>query len=161
MNPIRYLKEIYRPKYILLNIVAAIAYYLLISYILSVQQQGIPITSVSVYLIYVLAITSSVSLTIGIYSIWNTARNIAKASATAIGTLTAIAGSIFAGCGCQAAILFSILTVSLGIGEARLINTAATENAGYIFLALIIINLFVIVYYLNKLSKPKCRIKRK
>src|SRR5271155_4198302 len=106
MNLTKSLRSIYKPKYIILNIFAAFAYYFLITYILSVQQLGIPIVSVPIYLIYVLAVVSSINLTIGVYSIWNTAKNIAKTSATSIGTLTALAGSIFAGCGCQAAILF-------------------------------------------------------
>ncbi len=161
MKPFRSLRDIYKPKYIVFNIAAAFGYYILISYILSAQQQGIPITSVSLYLIYALAIVSAVNLTIGVYSIWNTVRNAARASATSIGTITALAGSVFAGCGCQAAILFSALAATLGVGEARLINTVATENAGYIFVALIIINLFVIAYYLNKLSKPGCKKRRK
>ena len=160
MNLTKSLKSIYRPKYIIFNIAAAIAYYYLISYLLSVQQQGIPITSVPLYLIYLLSAVSSVSLTIGVYSIRNTIRNMASASATTIGTASALIGGVLAGCGCQAAILFSVATVFFGIGEARLINTVATENANYIFAALIIINLFVIAYYLNKLSQPGCRPKR-
>jgi hypothetical protein len=152
-------KKIYRPKYIVLNIAIAVAYYYLIEYLLSIQQRGIPITSVPLYLIYALVATTSVSLTIAVYSISNTRRNEAKVSATATSVITAFIGGIISGCSCQAAILFSVLEVSVGAGEATLVNTVVGENAPLIFGAMIIINLFVIGYYLNKLSKPSCRIK--
>ncbi len=158
MNIGKSLKEIYGPKYILLNAAIAVGYYFVISYILSVQQQGIPFTSVPIYLIYLLAATSSITLTIAIYSIGNTRRNEAKISATSVSAATTVFGGIISGCGCQAAILLNVLTISAGTGEATLINTIATENAPWIFAAMIIINLFVIGYYLDKLSKPSCKI---
>jgi len=161
MNFSRSIKAIYKPKYILLNIAIAILYYFLIAYLLSIQQQGIPITSVPVNLIYILAITTSITFTIAIYSIFNTIRNNAKISATSTSVISAVLGGVLAGCGCQAAILFGVLSVALGAGEATLINTIATENATLLFSAMIIINLFVIGYYLNKLSKPVCKIKTK
>lgn len=159
MDATKSIKSIYKPKYILLNIAIAVAYYYLISYLLSLQQRGIPITSVPIYLIYALVATSSVSLTIAIYSISNTRRNKAKVSATTASLITTFLGGILSGCSCQAAILFNVLAISVGTGEASLVNTVVGENAPIIFGAMIIINLFVIGYYLNKLSKPNCKIK--
>ncbi len=158
MNFVRSLKSIYRPKYIALNIAIAVVYYYLIKYMLSIQQRGIPITIVPLYLIYLLVIVSSITLTIAIYS-FHTRRNQAKFSATSTSVATTVVGGVVAGCGCQAAILFNVLTISLGTGEATLVNTIVTENAPFIFGAMIIINLFVIAYYLEKLSNPKCKIK--
>lgn len=159
MNFTRSIKGIYRPKYVLLNIAIAVAYYYMIKYLLSIQQNGIPITSVPVYLIYLLVAGSSILLTIAVYSISNTRRNNAKISATSASVVTALAGGVISGCGCQAAILFNILALSIGGGEATLINTVVGEHAFLIFSAMIIINFFVIGYYLQKLSKPGCRIK--
>ncbi len=160
LRPLKELKEIYKPKYIALNIAIAVAYYYIIEYLLSIQQRGIPITSVPVYLIYILVLTSSITFTIAIYSIGNTRRNNAKISASSASVATTLVGGVLAGCGCQAAILFNVLTVSIGTGGATLVNTIVTENAPLIFSAMIIINLFVIGYYLEKLSNPKCRIKK-
>lgn len=154
------LKEVYRPKYILLNAAFAIAYYFIIQYLLSIQQNGIPITSVPLYLIYLLSIVSSVTLTIAVYSISNTRKNHAKLSATGVSAATTLFGGVVSGCGCQAAILFNLIAISAGTGEATLINTSIANNAPLIFVAMIILNLFVVTYYLEKLSKPACRIKR-
>jgi hypothetical protein len=160
MNFTKSIKQIYKPKYIILNIAVAVVYYFILQYLLSVQQQGIPFSSVPLYLIYILVATSSVTLTIAIYSLGNTRKNDAKISATSASAITAVAGGIFAGCGCQAAILFNVLAFGIGAGQATLIDTIATENAPYIFLAMIAINLFVTGYYLNKLSKASCKIKK-
>jgi hypothetical protein len=160
MQIFKTIRAIYSIKYLLVNAFVAVAYYYLISYLLSIQQNGIPITAVPVLLIYLLAITSSVTLTIGIYSIRNTRRNEAKFSATSVSAITTFFGGIVSGCGCQAAILFNLLAIGFGTGEATLVNTIATENVAPIFGALIIINLFVIGYYLNKLSRPSCRIRK-
>lgn len=157
----RQLKEIYKLRYLLLNLVLAFLYYLLITAILAVQAQGLPFTPVPLYLIYILSITSSVLLTIAVYSIFNTTRNAARFSATAAGTITALAGSIVAGCGCSGAILFSLMAVFLSSSQAFLINTIATENASLLLYIMIIINLSVIIYYIRKLSKPECKISKK
>ena len=153
------LKDIYKPKYILLNIAIVTAYYYLITLMLSIQQQGVPITSVDVNLIYILVITASVTLTIAIYSIKNTRRNAAKVSATTVSTISAVAGGVLAGCSCQAAILFSILVLVINGGEAASINAMVSGYANLLYEVMILINLFVIIYYLNKLSNPSCKIK--
>ncbi|MDE1871539.1 MAG: hypothetical protein KGI06_04870 [Candidatus Micrarchaeota archaeon] len=160
MNFAKSLRSIYGPKYIAANVAIAVAYYYLIEYLLSVQQRGIPVTSVPVYLIYALVITSSITFTIAIYSISNTRKNYARVSASSVSAITAVAGGILSGCGCQAAILFNVLSISIGTGEATMINTIASENAPIIFGAMIIINLFVSGYYLEKLSSDSCKIKR-
>lgn len=160
MKILKSLKEIYTAWYIIFNIIVAAAYYSIITYILSIQQHGIPVTSVPLYLIYLLSIVSSITLTIAVYSIKNTRRNNAKVSATSVSAASTLFGGVISGCGCQAAILFNILAVGVGTGEATLINTIVAENAPFIFGTLIIINIFVISYYLEKISSPKCRLKR-
>jgi hypothetical protein len=160
MNFVKSLRDIYKPKYIALNIAIAVAYYFVIKYLLSIQQQGIPITSVPVYLVYLLVATSSVTFTIAIYSITNTRRNNAKVSASSVSAVTTLAGGVLAGCSCQAAILFNVLAISVGTGEATLINTIVGEKAPLIFGIMIILNIFVAGYYIEKLSHPKCRLKK-
>ena len=150
---------IYKPKYVILNIAIAFIYYYLITVLLSIQQQGVPITSVNVSLIYILAATASVTLTIAIYSVRNTRRNAAKLSATTVSTASAVVGGVLAGCSCQAAILFSALALFINAGEAASLNALISGYGNVLYIAMIIINLSVIIYYLDKLSKPACRIK--
>jgi len=69
MKAIELFKGIYKPKYIILNIAIAIAYYYIIAYIISIQQRGIPITPIPLYLVYLLVITSSVTIAMAVYSI--------------------------------------------------------------------------------------------
>ncbi|MGI0100780.1 MAG: hypothetical protein ACREBH_03650 [Candidatus Micrarchaeaceae archaeon] len=160
MNAYGELKRIYKPKYVALNIAIAIVYYFAVSYLLKLQQEGVPITSVPLYLVYALIATSSITLTIAIYSAANTRRNEAKVSATSASVLTTIGGGIFAGCGCQAAILFNVIAFSAGTGEAASISIIASENAPYIFAAMIVINLLITAYYLEKFTNPSCNIKK-
>ncbi len=160
MSIAKSLKDIYTIKYAAFNVAVAVGYLYLISYLLSIQQNGIPITTVPIYLIYLLSIVSSMTLTIALYSISNTRKNNAKISATSVSAATTVFGGVISGCGCQTAILFNVLAIGVGSGEATLLNTIVSENAPILFAALIAINLFVTIYYLQKLSKPACRIKR-
>ncbi len=155
------LKVIYRPKYIAINVITAIAYFLFISYLLRFQNYGVLIISVPPYVLYLLSITASISLTIGIYSIGNARNNHAGGTGSMTGTATAFAGSLVGGCGCHAPILVSAIAL-LGFGSAAFpADVLLTSYATPIFLVLIIINIAISIYYLNRLSDPKCRINRR
>ncbi|MDE1869187.1 MAG: hypothetical protein KGH60_04470 [Candidatus Micrarchaeota archaeon] len=153
------LKKIYGPEFLVLNIAFAAMYYLLLTGLLSIQQQGVPFTSVPLILIYALSISSSVPLTIAVYSISNTRRNNAKLSASVSSIVTTVGGGLVAGCGCQAALLTGIVALFTTTGGALSVSTVAAENAPALFAVLIVINIFVAAYYLNKLSKPMCRMR--
>ena len=155
------LKRIYKPKYIAANAIIAVLYYFVIKTLLSIQQRGIPLSTAPVYLIYLLAITSSVTLTIAIYSIGNTRRNNAKVSASTVSSVTALLGGVVAGCSCQAAIMAGALALVVNSGEALYITSVVAGQAALIFTAMILINIFVAAYYVNRLSKPYCMIKKK
>ncbi len=153
------LKRIYKPKYLALNAAVFGLYYLIVKYLLSIQQKGIPISSVPVYLVYALVASSSIALTIAVYSIFNTRRNSARITASSVSAATTLAGGVIAGCSCQAAILFNVLAISVGSGEAFALNTLISENAPYIFGAMTLINLLLVVYYVQKISTGRCSIK--
>jgi hypothetical protein len=161
MKFLKELKEIYKPKYMVLNIAIAVVYYFIIKYLFSIQENGVSFTIVPIYLVYLLIATTSITFTIAIYSIRNTQKNTAKVSATTISAITAFAAGILGGCGCEAAILFNVLAIFAGIGYARLVDALVADNVSIIFAAMIIINLVVIVYYLNRFSKPGCKVKRR
>ena len=155
------IRRIYAPKYILLNVAAAIAYYLVLTYLISVQQYGLLLITIPVYLLYALAITASVAFTIAMYSLFNTRNNKAHVSASVTGTATALVGGVFAGCGCTAPIIFSLTAVGFTTSQVFALNNFISDNSGLLFLSMIAINLFVVIYYLNKLSKPGCVLKKK
>ncbi len=157
------LLSIYKsPKYLFLNIAAFIIYYYLYTFIISLQQYGAVIVLIPLYLLYLLVLTSSVTLTIGIYSIGNTRNNEAKYEATGVGTLTALVGAVIGGCNCEAPAIFGLATIGLlsTTGTIALINFISANQIP-LYWALIVINLFVAIYYLNKLSQPSCKIRGK
>ena len=77
------MKGVYgRPKYLLLNAVILVVYYYLYNFLISLQQNGAVIVLLPIYLLYLLIITSSMAMTIGIYSIRNSRSNEAKELST-------------------------------------------------------------------------------
>ena len=153
------IKEIYRPRYLGLNAILSILYYIAINEFVLIQQNGVEFTLVNPYLIPPLAVASATTLTIAIYSINRTRRNKAKITGSTLSIFSIISGGIIAGCGCQVPILFNILLIFLSFTDAVSVYAIFSSNVNNITGFLVIINLFVIVYYLNKLSKPMCRLK--
>ncbi len=161
MGIARTFRGIYKPKYIAINIAAAVAYFFLMDFLLRYQNYGTLIVSVPMYVLYLLSITASISLTIGIYSIGNTRNNLAKGTGSTAGTVSAFAGSLVGGCGCHAPLLATIITLFGFSGAAFPADVLLTGYATEIFAALIIINIAISIYYLNRLSDQKCRIDRR
>ena len=163
MNMKSTLKRIYgNPVYIAVNIAAALVYYALYSYILSIQTHGIAvdINLPPSYLVYLLVITSSVLLTIAVFSIRGSRNNQAKISASVTGSLTAAFGGVLGGCGCTPQLLFSILA-TLGLGSQFVsFDMFFITYQVELFTAFILINIGLAAYYLNKLANPKCALKR-
>ncbi len=157
------LKRIYtKPVYIAVNIVAAVVYYLIYEYLLSIQTHGlsVDINLPPAYLVYLLVITSSMLLTIAVFSIKNSRNNQAKVSATFTGTFTAAFGGVLGGCGCTSPLLFGILA-PLGLGSQFVSFDMFFINYQVeLFTAFILINIGLAAYYLNKLANPKCALKR-
>lgn len=156
------IKEIYRrPKYIILNILALLAYYFLFSYLIRIQQYGIFLITIPIILVYLLVLTSSIALTIGIYSIRNTRNNEAKEISTGVSAVTTLAAGVVGGCGCTEPIIFGLTVFGLSTTDTFALANFISTNQAIIFSAMIVINLFVVVYYLNKLSEPSCEIKKR
>ncbi len=155
------LRRIYRPRYLALNIVAAIVYYFAFQFLIKYQNYGILLVNVPAYLEYVLIATASVLLTISVYSIRNTRKNQAKLSASSLSIAALVLGGVFGGCGCAEPLIFGL--TAFGISSASLFsaNAVLTALAAQIFWAIIIANLALIFYYLNKLSKPVCMVRPK
>ncbi len=150
--------SIYRPAYITLNVVIAIAYYYVFTYIVRFQNNGILLLSIPQWILYLLVATSSVLFTISIYSIRNTRRNNARISASALGTATTLAGGIIGGCGCSAPLVFSLTALGISAASITPLYLFLADNSTLLFSTMVLINLAVILYYLAKLSSPSCRV---
>lgn len=152
------IKEIYKPKYLALNLILAIAYYALFLYLAYIQGGGSVMVGTSGILIFGLIATSSIALTIAIYSISNTRRNKAKASGTAVSLGTMVTGTGL--CGCTTTFP-AVIAAGIGVSSTGVyaLGGFLKNNNPYIFSGLIILNLFVIGYYLDKFSRRECKVR--
>jgi hypothetical protein len=152
------LRDIYWPKYILLNVALLPVYFVVYFALIAYQNDGIPSSVFPLYWICGLVLTSSMLGTIAIYSIRNTTNNKARLSASTWGTTAAIVGGLIGGCGCGAPLVLNLVTIGVSAGEAIALNNFLVNYQEPIFLALIAMNIGMIVYYLNKLSTSTCKI---
>lgn len=152
------IKNIYKPRYVALNLSFGVIYYALFLYLAYVQGGGAVMLRTSGILIFALIATSSIALTIAIYSIANTRRNQAKASGTAVSFGTLVTGTGL--CGCTTTFP-AVIAAGIGVSSTGVyaLGGFLKNNNPYIFSVLIILNLFVIGYYLDKFSKRECRLR--
>ncbi len=152
---LRILKDIFsKPLYLAILVVAGFLYYFLLYTIIKMSSfHGIIILTAPLYMFYLLVATSAVLITISIYGI---RKRIAIKDATAGGVVSVVmpsVGGLVAGCGCSAPLLSSLLIPVLGsIGAESFISYLSAYNI-YIFGVLVLINLIIIYYQLNLLSK--------
>ena len=154
------LKALYTKKYIVINTVIAVAYFYLVRLLIKVQGNGIFVQTTPNYIILLLSISSAMTLTIAIYAIANTRKNRADTMASATSVTSVVIGSLISGCGCQMGILASLVSFIVGASGAFAFNVIIADNALYILAAIILINIFVFIYYLNKISNPLCRVEK-
>ncbi|MEM3753204.1 MAG: hypothetical protein QXM58_02365 [Candidatus Micrarchaeaceae archaeon] len=144
------------PFYIAATVAFTVMYYLLFTYLMTIS--GNILLRLPWYLIYALIITSAMLLTIAIYSIKNSLAVYAGVSTGAWSAVSSSLGSLFASCGCTAPLLTSILyDVGMNtIAVSSFLSVVAAYQL-YIFVGLILLNLFFIYYSLS--SASKCTIK--
>jgi hypothetical protein len=111
------------------------------------------------YLLYIVALSTSILLTIGVYSMKNFRKNNIIQSSAVVSS-TALVQGLVVGCGCTSPVIFGIFGLILGSAAATYLDIFLSNNQITIFLVLIAINLSVSWYYLNKLSDKSCRVKR-
>ena len=156
------IRQIYsKPVYIAVNVIGAIIYYLLFNFIVEKQNHGVLLLiSVPAYMLYALIATASIALTISIYSIKNTRRNLAKSSSSSLSALATVFGGLVNGCGCSSPLMFGVFSIFVGGSEAIYLDAFVSDNGIWITAILIVANLLLIGYYLNKFAKPSCNIRR-
>jgi hypothetical protein len=157
-NVYKSLKEIYTPMFLLLNLVIAIVYLVVYDYIVGLQGPA-SLNFVPGYMIYLLVITSSMLITISISSVRKKVIRDASLVGDAVGTITTIVGGIISGCNCSAPLLFELVALGVGSSEIVALNNFISAAQIWIFFSMILLNVVILLYVLNKFSDPSCRIK--
>lgn len=146
------LRKVYSLGYLLLNLIIILIYYEAIERILALQQFGLAFSTAPASLIITLVLSSSVLMTIAIYTILESRKRKGLGYEEAASScVTAVVGGVMSGCGCQGAIMYSVLAIAFGSGEAYAINTVFSEHIGLILAALTIFNIVFIVYSLGRI----------
>ncbi len=148
----RALVRVYRPPYIALNVVVAVIYYLIFTYLIRLQNYGVLLITIPKLLIYALVITASMMFTIGVFTLRNTSKGRLGASASTAGTFATIFAGVISGCGCSAPLLYGITAFGLSIVEVSAANAFIVNYSIGIVAALIAINVILIAYSSWKLS---------
>lgn len=150
-----------KPKYIALNVAAFLIYYFVMrSIVLSDNKIILFNNTISEYLFYLIAITSSVIVTLAVYAAFNTRNNKAKVSAPVSGSAIALAGSFAVSCGCSFSALSYLAVIGLSTGSIIGLDTTIANYETPLMLVALILNIVILGYYANKLSKPSCAIKQ-
>ncbi len=151
-----------KPAYTIIAISSAIAFFYLFRYLVSVNNDGLFLIFIPIYLIYALVATSGVLFSISIFTI---AHSISMKRSGAVGGIEGILlpsiGGLIVGCGCSFPLLESIL-LFFGVGVFQAVGIISILN-GYqyaIIAAMIALNIIAIYYYLGRLQQPPRRRKR-
>ncbi|MCL4404733.1 MAG: hypothetical protein M1544_02395 [Candidatus Marsarchaeota archaeon] len=161
MNRVKVLSSIYKkPKYLGLNAVAFIIYYYIMHGIVLINNKIILFSgTIAEYTFYAIAITSSILITIAVFSVFNTRNNKAKISASASGSAIALASSFAVSCGCSFSSLSYLAVLGLSSGALISLDNAIANYETPLLLAALVVNILIIIYYVNKLSNPACSLK--
>ena len=154
------IKRVYTPKYAALSLALGVAYYAAFWYLAYIQGGNAVMLYVPIYLILALVASSSILTTVALYSIRNTQKNTAKLSGTATSASTLLLGSGL--CGCTTTLLPTLaFAVGAGAPAVYALSSFLRNYNVEILSVLIILNTMVLAYYLNKLSSPKCSIRKR
>ena len=154
------IKRIYTPKYAALNLALGVAYYAVFWSLAYIQGGNAVMLYIPIYLILLLVASSSILMTVTVYSIRNTRKNNAKLSGTATSASTLLLGSGL--CGCTTTLLPTLaLAVGAGTPAVYALSSFLKNYDVEIISALIVLNMIVLAYYINKLSSPKYTVGKK
>ena len=154
------IKRVYTPKYAALSLALGVAYYAAFWYLAYIQGGDAVMLYMPIYLILALVASSSILTTVAVYSIRNTRKNNAKISGTAASASTLLLGSGL--CGCTTTLL-PTLAFAAGAGTPAVyaLSSFLKNYNIWIISMLILFNTLVLAYYLNKLSSPACRVRKR
>ncbi|MDE1855823.1 MAG: hypothetical protein KGH49_01125 [Candidatus Micrarchaeota archaeon] len=155
MRALAYFKALYKSKLVLATTaLLAIIYYYAIQYLIFLSSyHGAVFVTVPAPMLYLLAISGAVLLTISIHSIKLARSKLETESVGIASAVTTVVGGFVAGCSCTVPLLSSLLYLfaldALAVGS--IISFIAAYQL-YIFAALILLNILLSYYHLHKMS---------
>lgn len=146
------------PRYVLLALLAAGAYYLLFLYVMDYGGMGAPFIAVPIYLLGTLIASSVVLVSLSAYELARRLLVITASEGGTIGVCTASFGCMIAGCGCYAPLVSSLL-YTLGMGAIQVSGVIALlgNYQEWLMFLLIIINLAFIYYQTGRMARSARR----
>ena len=143
------------PAYIAIAVVSFIAYYFLFKFFASLESNLFVFITVPFFLIYLLAASAAILLTISVFASVAAYHKFKAGAATCAVTsgITSAFGGLVAGCGCNASI--AALLSALGVGflpESAFVAFLTRYNVE-ILLVLTLINLLLAYYQLGVVAK--------
>ncbi len=143
--------------YVGIALAGALAYFAVISYLVSSSNYGIFLITVPIYMVYAMVSTAGILLAMGVYSIRSAL--LSARAAAGEGALSAVlpaVGSMAVTCSCTYPFLGSIL---IFFGASSLTVSAVISYVAsyqlWILAAVIAVNLALIYYYLGKLARAE------
>lgn len=157
------IKKIYSdPKYVGLTVVIFLAYYVGIYYLIKLHGGIISLSGpITLYLLYALLVTSSMMMTLAVYSITKTEIRKKAVKAGGVGMLTAVAGGFAISCGCEIPAAMSIAAIGIGSAEFVVLDNIIAKFTPEIIAITIVINIAFMVYYLGRFQSKECKTKGK
>ncbi|MGI0141902.1 MAG: hypothetical protein ACREBF_04635 [Candidatus Micrarchaeales archaeon] len=161
MQAFEYFKAFFNSKTVVATTAAlAVLYYFIIEYVISLNAtDGVVFITTPQILIYLLALSSAVLLTISIHSIRLSLSRIQMEIDGVASAATSVIGGVIAGCNCAVPILSSAMYL-LALNAAT-VSTVLAFVSNYqieIFAALILFNFVTSFHHLSALSRT-CTIK--
>ncbi len=149
------------PVYIAIAAISTIVFFYIFVYLISVNNHGIFLLLLPMYVVYLLVLTSGVLFSISLFAI---AHSVASRRLGEIGGLEGLIipslGGLVASCGCAFPLLESIF-LFFGVNAFEAVGIVSVINSYqlWILCAMVLINLATIYYYLGKIpmSPPKNR----
>jgi len=140
---------------LLLTLAGGVLYYFLFEYLVSLNNYGIVIFYVPIYLVYLLSLTASLLLTVTVYAFSSRIRQGAGIvpSRGLVGSISAAVGGCVGGCACQAPILYNIFyLIGLNAFEASGVVTLIASYQTELNVLLILLNAILTYRILSKVS---------
>lgn len=143
------------PFYILLTVVAAIAYYWLLKYQILASNKGVFFITVPMYWVYALILSAAALMAVSIYAVSNLLRTkYAGVGGGLFSIITSSIGGLVISCSCYAPVLASVM-YAIGFGVLQVGDTIAFlgDNQLWFVLAFIAVNLIFIYYQLGRITR--------
>ncbi|MDE1874196.1 MAG: hypothetical protein KGI04_03710 [Candidatus Micrarchaeota archaeon] len=143
------------PFYILVAIVAIVAYYALFSYLIISSNKGIFLVTAPIYLVYALILSAAVLLATSVYAVSVSIRaRYAGAEGSALSIITSSFGGLIIGCNCYAPIFASML-YAIGFGSLQVSSAISFLGVYQVWLVALLVaaNLIFIYYQLGRIMR--------